>query len=411
MPASALAPDAATLAEDDVYEPDYSQSLPLADSSAILATFQQGAPECVLPSGYLAHTCTQAVARDTNAGDMRATFTFVTRPKKNEPNRAGRMIQILPGQFGNGIIQDAYVKNPIVLFNHGMEGFTFPIGLSEDKNGKFTGKYTKSQGSADVYFNQSCPYAEDIFRMVQAGILRASSIGFNALKIVPMRWDDNSQLPPGVELMQRFGYDVTESEQIEWSIVAAGADAGALRQCLETGKIGNHTYRPMLRQFFQAHAEPRQAWTPGIGVGTVHQVNQGQAPQVIGQKEGLLTNPLISDLKTLFDGFSKQMTEIVQSARATSQPSPLAENSQPAAATATQANLATPAPIGTISQVNSVATPAAQPAATWQEFSASLQSQLPAMVSRAVTSAVQPVVEAQNGINSRLNNLTGKLPD
>lgn len=404
MPGTALAPEAAAPAEDDVFEPDYSASSPLADSSAILATFQQAAPECILPAGYLSHVCTQAVARDTNAGDMRATFTFVTRPKKNEPNRAGRMIQIVPGQFGQGIIQDAYVKNPIVLFNHGMDGFSFPVGLSEDKNGKFTCKYTKSQGSADVYFNQSCPYSEDVFRMVQAGMLRAASIGFNPLKVVPMRWGDANQNVPGVELVQQFGFDVTESEQIEWSIVAAGADAGALRQCLETGKIGNHTYRPMLRQFFQAHAEPRQAWAPGIGAGTIHQVGQGA---------GLLSDPAVNDLRQMFKEFADTITGAIRQIAPAmpAQPLPLAENPQPAAAVATQANLVTPAPHSTISHVSNVTAPAAQPAATQQEFTATLQSQLSAVVSRAVTSAVQPVVEAQNGILNRINNLSGKLPD
>ncbi len=388
MATAVATPDAAAT-DDDVWEPDYSQlpsSSTITDSPTILATYQQQAPDCILPSGYFAHPCVQAVARDTNAGEMRATFTVVTRPKKNEPNRAGRMVQITPGPNGDGINTEAYKLNPIVLFNHGYDGFAFPLGLSEDKSGKSSIKTTKGAMSADVYFSQSSPLAEDIFRMVQAGILRAASIGFNPLKIICMRYGDDSKLPTGVEMTQRYLCDVTESEMLEWSIVAIGADGGALRQCLETGKIAGHTYRPVMTQFLQRFAEPKTAWAPGFGNGTVNQVAQSLGQ---GEGSGLAATLQQSITEAIRQGFDR-----------------VNESLKP--------NLAAPVPQVILPVVTqAIAPPATSPvvASTSQEFMVTLQQQLSAVVSSAVGSAVKPVVDAQNGILQRLNHLTGRLSD
>lgn len=389
---------AAAVADDgDVWEPDYSQLAAsstvntVTDAPAILATYQQHAPDCILPSGYFAHSCLQAAVRDTNAGEMRATFIVVTRPKKNEPNRAGRMIQVVTGPNGNGINLDPYKQNPIVLFNHGFDGYAFPLGLSEDKSGKSSLRATKQALVSDVYFSQSSPLAEDIFRMVQAGILRAASIGINPLKIICMRYGDDSKLPTGVEMTQRYLCDVTESEMLEWSIVAAGADNGALRQCLETGKIAGHNYRPVLTPFLQRFAEPKQAWAPGIGAGTIHQ----NAGGIIGQGEGNdLAKSITDAIRQGFDSLGASLKQ----------------------------NLAAPAPQVNLPVVTQAETPPTHPivqaapvqptaTATQQEFQVMLQQQLTAVVSSAVQSAIRPVETAQNGILQRLGQLTGRLPD
>ena len=67
-------------------------------------------------------------------------------------------------------------KNPVVMFNHGWGGNSMPIGKSEND-----GKYTVVKGlgkvSSVTHFSQTLPQAEQVFSLIEEGILRGVSVG------------------------------------------------------------------------------------------------------------------------------------------------------------------------------------------------------------------------------------------
>lgn len=58
----------------------------------------------------------------------------------------------------------------------------------------------------------------------------------------------------GIQDLTWLGMDFTQWELLEWSIVPIGADRGALRQCLDRGKIHDVKLPRFLRQSFAQHA-------------------------------------------------------------------------------------------------------------------------------------------------------------
>jgi HK97 family phage prohead protease len=98
-------------------------------------------------------------------------------------------------------------KNPVVLFAH--EHRDLPIAKALDV------RVERSQLIADAEFvpAEIYPFAETVFRMLREGYLRATSVGFKALKWA--RRDDG-------------GVDFQEQELLEFSVCSVPANADAL---------------------------------------------------------------------------------------------------------------------------------------------------------------------------------------
>lgn len=110
---------------------------------------------------------------------------------------------------------DNYVKNPVVLWAHyyGQP----PIARAESivKRAKAL-RATAQFATAEEY-----PFADTIFRLVNGGYLQATSVGFRPIKWV---YDED-----------RRGYDITEQELLEFSIVPVPANPEALMDAKAAG--------------------------------------------------------------------------------------------------------------------------------------------------------------------------------
>lgn len=113
----------------------------------------------------------------------------------------------------NGWHLDHYRKNPIILFGHDSGSIDSVIGRAKNvriENDKLLG--TVEFASAEVSAT-----AEQVRRLVKAGILRAGSVGF-----VPLKYKKSDE--------RRGGIDFVEQELLEYSIVPVPALPSALIQ-------------------------------------------------------------------------------------------------------------------------------------------------------------------------------------
>ena len=112
----------------------------------------------------------------------------------------------------SGIGREQFLKNPVMLYSH--EYGLLPIGTWEEVREK------DGQLLATAKFDEGDPFAQEVARKVDEGILRCCSIGFNVLSI-----DESDDL----KLPGQIGPTVTKSELLECSICAIGANRNAMR--------------------------------------------------------------------------------------------------------------------------------------------------------------------------------------
>ena len=112
----------------------------------------------------------------------------------------------------SGIGREQFLKNPVMLYSH--EYGLLPIGTWEEVREK------DGQLLATAKFDEGDPFAQEVARKVDEGILRCCSIGFNVLSIYE---SDDLKLPG------QIGPTVTKSELLECSICAIGANRNAMR--------------------------------------------------------------------------------------------------------------------------------------------------------------------------------------
>lgn len=229
----------------------------------IISEIRRTAPQLMTPGGGVRTLDHGAVLQQSDGSEMSARFTIVTRGK--DPNLHGNKVQIAASKLGDGLRLDMHEQNPVVLLEHGFVS-PFPIGQSETPQGKHALKVQKSKAVADVFFSEHHPDHSIVFGLVDDKVLRMASIGFVPFKAqrFEMEHDD---LPEGVEpIFDHFGLDFVESLLLEWSIVANGADTGALAQMLDRGHLHGEKLTPQLSMFFQRIVEPeRKVWSAGWG--------------------------------------------------------------------------------------------------------------------------------------------------
>lgn len=115
-----------------------------------------------LPDGTLGSAHPAAVTLSTDAGKLRVRSVISTAA----PDRAGDVI--VPTGLRN---LDDYRMNPVVLWAHNRTAFP-PIGACEWLD------VQPARIVAETRFAQGVPFAEDVFRLYEQGILRGWSIGF-----------------------------------------------------------------------------------------------------------------------------------------------------------------------------------------------------------------------------------------
>lgn len=138
-----------------------------------------------------------------------------------------------------GIDTANHQKNPIVLFNHGQQ-FQIPIGKTVDPDGNYTVEVGEHEAYQRTFFSQSLLEAEQIYRLIEEGVISANSIGYRPLAAKRMKADPNSLTKPGLYLEQ------VELLEVSWVGVPANQDC--VRAALSRDKLCGKSLAPAIRR-------------------------------------------------------------------------------------------------------------------------------------------------------------------
>lgn len=158
-----------------------------------------------LPDGTYGSAHPAAVTLSADPGKLRVRSVITTA----QPDRAGDVV--VPAGLRN---LDDYLLNPVVLWAHNRTSFP-PIGACEWLD------VQPARVVAETRFAQGVPFAEDVFRLYEQGILRGWSVGF-----VPRR-----------AFRQGDGLRVEEWDLLEYSAVPIPENPGALTVALQKGLV------------------------------------------------------------------------------------------------------------------------------------------------------------------------------
>lgn len=165
-----------------------------------------------------AHPAARTLNIDAARMRIRSVITTI------DPDRAGDVV--VPAGLRN---LDEFMMNPIVLWAHNRTQFP-PVGLSEWVD------VQPRRIVAETRFAQGVPFAEDIFRLYEQGVLRGWSIGF-----VPRK---ARRLP--VPAGGPHGLRIEEWDLLEYSAVPIPENPGALTVALQKGLVRDPSLRDWL---------------------------------------------------------------------------------------------------------------------------------------------------------------------
>lgn len=136
-----------------------------------------------------------------------------------QPDRAGDVV--VPSGLRN---LDEFLRNPVVLWAH--QRTLPPVGVCRRL------EIQTDRIIAETQFARGVPFAEDLFRLYEQGILRAWSIGFEPLRVTP----------------QRRGLRYDEWNLLEYSAVPVPENPRALTVAVQKGIVQDETLKQWLIQ-------------------------------------------------------------------------------------------------------------------------------------------------------------------
>lgn len=144
---------------------------------------------------------------------------------------------------GGAVLQN-YARNPVIFFGHQKPPWEVPIGKAMGPDGKLAVQIHKDHISSTCFFDGDDPDSDYIYGKVKRGFLNAASVSYVPIEAERRRRNkaqgrDVGESPPGWYFIR---YDVTE-----WSIVGVPANAGAIRDSLDSEKsyISPRLYKAM----------------------------------------------------------------------------------------------------------------------------------------------------------------------
>lgn len=173
---------------------------------------------------------------------MCATFVVTS----DDPDRVDDVV------MSKGIVLANFKTNPIGLYGHGQ--MILPIGKWEDPSGKLCVWPRDKQTTGTLYFSQKTEHAAQVFALVEEGILRACSIGFNPLEEPESRGR---------------GFKFQKTDLLEISVVAIPAQPTAtlVRQVLSRGTLAGSKICEPVRKGLVPLCEAKPAWSNGASLG------------------------------------------------------------------------------------------------------------------------------------------------
>ncbi len=146
----------------------------------------------------------------------------------------------------SGVLLDQYRMNPVVLWEHGMDGISKPIAKSEDPSGMLAVSVSDEEITAKSFFTHLERESSQVFHLIAAGIVRATSVRAIPVKSQIRRMESGER-----------GNLLEEWHLIEWSWGALGVNPEAVAKTLETGKIdGSWISEPLLKSLKRVAPEP-----------------------------------------------------------------------------------------------------------------------------------------------------------
>ena len=358
---------------------------------SILRRIKQRQKGCLMPDGESVWQATGEVD-DSDSAAASATFTIVTR--QAEANRHGNKVLILPDERGKGIIADNFFLNPIVLLEHGLNAnFPFPIGVARpSKDAAADLSLKKSKATSTVWWDQGSALAMDVGRMVEDRVLAMSSIGFRPMKASALG-RKKSKLAEGVEDLTKFygNMDFVEIDLWEWSVVALGADPGALKQTYSARKVGGEKLCQTALEWLRSlGADEREA--QGIGIelpdNRIGRLAAEHGVSIAGDRAG----EFLDSVEVAF-GAAQAVSEVEASDVDEPTPEPESETSVDRPVE----KLSIPSNFGE------------QLAERFDEQASIPVTQLADQIDSVVREAVKPVIEQQQSFQEKLNRKLGQV--
>lgn len=179
----------------------------------------------------IAHTPPGSREVTLDKGAMSATGIFAA----NSLDRVGDVLEV------GGIVTDYHRRNPIALWNHGKE-LSIPIGVTETPEKAYTVEIDEEAGEArcTTFFSQRLLEAEQIYQLIDEGIIRAMSIGYRPLKAKRLQAQQGT--------IQKSGLHLEQVELLEVSYVGVPANGDAVRACLDRSQVCGKSLSPLIRQ-------------------------------------------------------------------------------------------------------------------------------------------------------------------
>ena len=173
-----------------------------------------------LPNGAFGNNHPEARTLFIDPGKMRIRSVITTI----DPDRSGDVV--IPTGLRNA---EEYLMNPVVLWAHNRAQFP-PVGTCEWLD------VQPRRVVAETRFAQGVPFAEDIFRLYEQGVLRGWSIGFVPRKAKRLQ-SANGPTP---------ALRVEEWDLLEYSAVPIPENPGALTVALQKGLVRDPSLRRWL---------------------------------------------------------------------------------------------------------------------------------------------------------------------
>ena len=150
-----------------------------------------------------------------------------------------------------GIDLTYHKKSPVVMLNHGgyFSSVDVPIAKAETPDGEYTVELGAGKARAVSYFSQSLLVAEQMFNLVEEGILRGISVGVRILKAEYRRdHPDDYEGWPGVL--------IGKSEMFEYSHCSIPANPHALADKISKGYLAGKQIDERLLMSLTPHLPP-----------------------------------------------------------------------------------------------------------------------------------------------------------
>jgi hypothetical protein len=148
---------------------------------------------------------------------------------------------------------DNYVKNPVVMWAHGLAGISQPIGTSRDARGNVAVTISDRDVHATSWFSQKSLEAAQIFELIDEGIIRATSVRERPIKSRVVRDPEAGDV-----------LVVEEWELEEWSWCAIGVNPDAVAKALHRNKLAGRPMTPSILKSLIAVAPTAKRFGLGL---------------------------------------------------------------------------------------------------------------------------------------------------